>query len=104
MYDLTGKLRSLEASQSLRLPPSLPGPRPLRLSPQAPGEIMAGLQTCCGREAFLPVSSRGLKCQQVCGLSVGGQAGAGPGQGAAGAPPRDISQPSRPFQLPRRTP
>ena len=32
-YDLTGKLRSLEAPQSIHLPPLLPGPRHLWLRP-----------------------------------------------------------------------
>ena len=102
MYDLTGKLRSLEASPSPH-PVSAWAPPPEAISP-VPWGNHGRSSDLRGREAFLPVSSRGLKCQQVCGLSVGGQAGAGPGQGAAGAPPRDISQPSRLFQLPRRTP
>ena len=88
---------SASPSSAWAPPPEATSPGPLGKSWQASSNLH-------GREAFLSDISRGLKCQQVCGLSVGGQAGAGPGQGAAGAPPHDISQPSRPFQPLSRTP
>lgn len=74
-------MTSQGSSASLRL-----APQSLRLlssvGPTSSGYLLAPrgnhsrcLQTCTVRKAFLPVSYRGIKCQQVHGLSVGGWAG-----------------------------
>lgn len=87
-YDFTGRPSSLRlVSPSLRLP--TPSGYPL-----APREISAGVFSCLApaEEAFLPVSFRGIKCQQV--QWAGGQ---GQGREPRAAPPRDISLPTRPL-------
>lgn len=93
VYDLERRLSHSQAGSPVPLPPSQPMGAHPRLSLDPRGNHSRCLQTCTVERSLPPLSSRGIKCQQVRCLSVGGGQGQGLGREPLAAPPRDISRP-----------